>query len=109
MEIAPISNDNVDAITDYAERCKAGNAQAQEAIDAVEGFDKLDYRGQYAVLHEMLNKFYMDGESHLLIENIASRMKTIELEEDRDKIDEELLKIREYYQQEAIDKLEEVA
>ncbi len=109
MEIAPKSNDNVDAITDYAERCKAGNAQAQEAIDAVEGFDKLDYRGQYAVLHEMLNKFSIDGESYLVIENIASRMKTIELEEDRDKIDEELLKIRQYYQQEAIDKLEEVA
>jgi len=101
METVPNNNENVEAITNYEEKCEAGIARAEEIVGAIDDFDKLDYRGQYAALHEALNKLFMDGESYLAIENIAARMTEIEKLEERDKIDIELEQIRQYYGREA--------
>lgn len=93
MESTPNQESNVENIDVYRERREAGHHRAQEKIHNIEGFNEMDYREQFAMLSELL-KGAEDGYEE---DFIAAYMTNIELEEEKDKIDGHLEKLRQHY------------
>ena len=106
------NKDNVETqgnVDTYPGNKIAGYAEAEAIINAADGFDRMDYRGKFGFLHQKLNELVLESASSYAIEYIATAMHGIEKEIEKEKIDEDLQKIREYYGEEMSRMLETAA
>jgi hypothetical protein len=81
----------------YEAKRQEGYNRAQTLIENIEGYEQMDYREKFGVLSELLKEASDQYEE----DYIAAHMYEIEQQEEKDKIDADLSRMRQHYQQAA--------
>lgn len=81
----------------YKAERQEGYNRAQTMIENIEGYEQMDYREKFGALHDLLEKATDRFEE----DYIAAHMYEIEQLEEKDKIDEDLARMRHHYKQAA--------
>lgn len=91
---APKTNENTENMDDgYREKRDAGYGRAQEKIQNIDGFDKMDYREQFSTLAELIKTAKDEYEENF----IAAHMEHMKIEMKKEDLDNDLKKIEDHY------------